>query len=271
MGMYHTKHEKAGFCTVSQSKRQDAAAIWTHMNQTLKDIRTTFPTVVTIHFWSDGPSKQYKNKNNFLLICAVSPQLGFKNATWNFFPTSHGKGAPDGIGAMIQRCADNIVLRGQNIVDGKDFYEKVSSSLSGIKLQLFTSDGFQFYDNLVMHPLKSITGTRKVHQVIAEGNVIHCRHMSCFCNEPHICLCFSPVTHAWDCIPQDSDVTTVQSPLAILMEAMEKEPSGGPEGTATGIDPGDIQSEDWLVVMYDQYLWLVKALAVDLEHHDVQV
>ena len=145
---------------------------------------------------------------------------------------------------MIKRCADNIVLRGQNIVDGKDFYEKVSNSLSCIKLQLVTSDDFQFYDNLVMQPLKSITGTRK----------IHCRHMSCFFYEPHICLCFGPVTHAWDCI-------------VILMEAMEKEPSGGPEGT--GIDPGYIQSEDWLVVMYVQYWWLAKALAVDLEHHDV--
>ena len=70
IGMYHTKYEKAGFCNVLQSKHQDAAAIWTHMDQTLKDIRTTFPTVETIHFWSDGPSKQYKNRtfSSFVLF-----------------------------------------------------------------------------------------------------------------------------------------------------------------------------------------------------------
>lgn len=53
--------ERQGFCTLSESKRQDAAAIWTHMDPVLKDIKTRYPQVTTVHFWSDGPSKQYKN------------------------------------------------------------------------------------------------------------------------------------------------------------------------------------------------------------------
>ena len=60
-GMYYTKEQKTSFCTVSESKRQDASAIWTHMEPVLTDIRLKFPKVDTIHFWSDGPSKQYKN------------------------------------------------------------------------------------------------------------------------------------------------------------------------------------------------------------------
>ena len=35
-------------------------------------------TVETVHFWSDEPSKQYKNKKNFLLICVVPPRLDLK-------------------------------------------------------------------------------------------------------------------------------------------------------------------------------------------------
>ncbi|KAK2816589.1 hypothetical protein Q7C36_022860 [Tachysurus vachellii] len=61
-----------------------------------------------------------------------------------------------------------------------------------------------------------------------------------------------------------------QSPLAMLMEAMEKEPSREPEGTTTGIGPDDTQSGDWLVVMYEQNWWLAKALTIDPEHQDVQ-
>lgn len=61
------------------------------------------------------------------------------------------------------------------------------------------------------------------------------------------------------------------SPLAMLMEAMEKEPSREPEGTTTGIGPDDTQSGDWLVVMYKQNWWLAKALTIDPEHQDVQV
>lgn len=161
-GMFYTKHEKAGFCTISESKRQDAAAIWTYMDQILTDIHARFPNINTVHFWSDGPSKQYKNKKNFHLLCAVPRRLGFKNATWNSFPTSHGKGAPDGIGATVKRCADSIVLRGRDIVDGRAFYEMVSSSLSGVQLQYVTNDDFQSYDNLLMQPLKSIPGRRKI-------------------------------------------------------------------------------------------------------------
>lgn len=124
---------------------------------------------------------------------------------------------------------------------------------------------FQSYDSLLMQPLKPIPRTRKIHQVVAEGNVIHCRQMSCSCSEPRICRCFGPVTHVWDGIPRDSDVpvVAVHSSLAMLMEAKEEEPSKGPEGTATGLGSSDIQIEDWLAAMYDQHWWLAKALAAD--------
>ena len=59
-GMYYIKEKKTGFCTVSQFKRQDASAIWTHMEPALRYIRLKFSNVDTIHFWSDGPSKQHK-------------------------------------------------------------------------------------------------------------------------------------------------------------------------------------------------------------------
>lgn len=52
-GMFYTKHEKSVFCTISKSKRKDAA-IWTYRDQILKDIHAKCPNVNTIHFWSDG-------------------------------------------------------------------------------------------------------------------------------------------------------------------------------------------------------------------------
>ena len=35
-GMYYAKGEKAGFCTVSESKRQDAASIWANVPSKLR-------------------------------------------------------------------------------------------------------------------------------------------------------------------------------------------------------------------------------------------
>lgn len=194
-GIYYTKEQKTGFCTVSESKRQDASAIWTHMEPVLTDIRLKFPKVDTIHFWSDGPSKQYKNKNNFSLLCSVPPTLGFKKTTWNFFPTSHGKGAPDGIGGTVKRTADNLILRGNDIVNGNIFHEMVGKSLCSTKLYVITEADMHPYDALLSQPLKPVPATRKLHQVTPtyqNDSEIYCRSLSCFCSEPQMCKCFSP-------------------------------------------------------------------------------
>ncbi|KAJ8397574.1 hypothetical protein AAFF_G00438500 [Aldrovandia affinis] len=54
------------------------------------------------------------------------------------------------------------------------------------------------------------------------------------------------------------------SRLAILMEEMEQMPLRGPEGTTTEISIDTIENGDWLVVVYDEHGWLVKAIAVTL-------
>ncbi|KAJ8409505.1 hypothetical protein AAFF_G00229060 [Aldrovandia affinis] len=54
------------------------------------------------------------------------------------------------------------------------------------------------------------------------------------------------------------------SPLVILMEEMEQMPLRGPEGTTTEITIDTIENGDWLVVVYDEHWWLVKAIAVTL-------
>lgn len=164
--MYYTKEQKTGFCTVSESKRQDASAIWAYMEPVLTDICLKFPKVDTIHFWSDGPSKQYKNKKNFSLPCSVPPTLGFKRTTWNFFPTSHGKGAPGGIRGTVKRTADSLILRGNDIVNGNIFHETVDRSLCSTKLCIITEADMQPYDALLSQPLKPVPATRKLHQAI---------------------------------------------------------------------------------------------------------
>ena len=137
--MYYIKGGKAGFCTLSESKRQDAAAIWTHMDPVLKDIKTRYPQVTTVHFWSGGPSKQEQHGSSM-----------FARATWNFFPTSHGKGAPDGIGGTVKRTADNLVLRGNDMTDGHTFFEKVSNSLKSVQLYHVAEEDMQRYDTLLL-------------------------------------------------------------------------------------------------------------------------
>jgi len=47
---------------------------------------------------------QYKNYKNFSNLCYHEQDFGIK-VEWNFFATSHGKSAGDGIGGTVNREA----------------------------------------------------------------------------------------------------------------------------------------------------------------------
>ena len=72
-------------------------------------------------FFSDGPSTQYKQKNNFYLFTPRIFKYGFKQGTWSFFESGHGKGAADGIGGTLKRIADRIVSHSTDISNVHEF------------------------------------------------------------------------------------------------------------------------------------------------------
>ena len=81
------------FCSVSPSLRLDARAIWAHLQPIIKMIKEDLPSVDTIHFQSDGPTPQYRNKCNFFLLTYFASTFAFKDYTWNFSAAGLGKSA----------------------------------------------------------------------------------------------------------------------------------------------------------------------------------
>ncbi|VVC99723.1 unnamed protein product, partial [Leptidea sinapis] len=94
-------------CTVSENMRHDAAAIWAHIVPLLEYIQTTNKNVNQLHFLSDSPSSQYRNKTMFYIISKLYWNFPYlKLVTWNFSEAGHGKGAADGVGGTVKRIAD---------------------------------------------------------------------------------------------------------------------------------------------------------------------
>jgi len=54
----------------------------------LKEIDTHLERV---HYWTDSPKSQYRNKLIFLMISRHEIEFGIK-ARWNYFESGHGKG-----------------------------------------------------------------------------------------------------------------------------------------------------------------------------------
>lgn len=105
------------FCTISQSKQKGPPAIWQHLEPVLDYIQAHHPSVSVVLYFSDGPCTQYRQKGNFFLFSTELSKRGFVSGTWNFFEASHGKGAPDGVGGVLKRLADQLVSQGHDIPD----------------------------------------------------------------------------------------------------------------------------------------------------------
>ncbi len=97
--------------------------MWAHLNPVRDFLHATYPAVSVIHFLSDGPCTQYKQKGNFLLFSSEAAKRGMKGGTWNFFEANHSKGAPDSVGGALKRAADRLVTNGRDIPNAHELYK----------------------------------------------------------------------------------------------------------------------------------------------------
>lgn len=182
-GILYVKRETPlPFGTLSENLDHGPEAIWTHLNPILEQIMIKHPAVEVIHFFSDGPSSQYKQKKNFYLFNNKLYEYGFKAGTWNFFESSHGKGAPDGVGGALKRAANMYVANGHDIADPTSLYNVLKKQS---KVQLYYIEPKEFDKIVTPRDLKAIPGTHQIHQVtttkIDMMSTIAFRKLSCFC------------------------------------------------------------------------------------------
>lgn len=172
------------FCTVSSNLDHAAYGVWAHLSPVLKDICKSNPQIETLHFQSDGPSSQYKNRNNLYLLAYKLPMLfpNVKKWTWNYSISGHGKGPMDGIGGTIKRTADTVVLHGQDVTNTNDLIEKVSPLCPQINVIEIESKEFLWWKSQLPSNLPALKGIQKVHQMLWQKTdpfKIEIRSLSC--------------------------------------------------------------------------------------------
>ena len=69
-GVYYVGHDGEAniVCTISESLPHGPAVIWAHLDTVLNLIQNKHPEIDTIHYFSDGPCTQYKQKANVSLF-----------------------------------------------------------------------------------------------------------------------------------------------------------------------------------------------------------
>ena len=76
-------------------------------------LKSSFPNLNKIHYFSDCCAAHYKNKYNFYNLCQHEQDFALK-AQWSFFATAHGKSPCDGIGGIVKREVSKASLQHVN-------------------------------------------------------------------------------------------------------------------------------------------------------------
>lgn len=194
--LYRKNKDPMSFCTISPDNQHNPEAIWAHLHPILNYIKDTDQNVTTIHFFSDGPTTQYRQKKNFYLFSRNIYDYGFLGGTWNFFEASHGKGAADGVGGAIKRALDLKVSQGVDIPNAQTAFDVLKSTETVIRL-FYVAPEIKLLEPSIAQTLTPLTGTMKIHQLITKEKLkLKYRDFSCFCKDGSgDCMCFSPQFH----------------------------------------------------------------------------
>lgn len=195
-GMLYTKSVKQGFATLSESLKHDSCAVTAHLKRAIIKLQSEgrLDGIDTLHFASDGPMTQYKNKNMFHLatqyLSKKFPQI--KKVTYNYSESGHGKNAADGIGAALKRTADNLVKYGADIPDYETFVKYMIENNGKIVISNVTKEDIDEVSKELPKDIKSIPGTRKIYQFrwnCEFPTIVNFNYLSCFeCDVGNICI-----------------------------------------------------------------------------------
>ncbi|CAH0552477.1 unnamed protein product [Brassicogethes aeneus] len=149
-------------CSISDNLRHDSIAIYAHLQPIFTKVRQLVPHVKIVHFQSDGPSTQYRNKKMFnILANHISKDLKAEKVYWHFSESGHGKGAPDGIGAAVKQLADALVARGSDIPNFESLVDILAVHKKKIQIYPATAKNISDFDNIVpdtIRPFKETFG-----------------------------------------------------------------------------------------------------------------
>lgn len=95
---------------ISNDLKHGTETFFAFQNEVLQWLKKSYPHIKLVKYFSDGCAGQYKNFKNFRNIACHYEDFKL-HAEWHYFAMSHGKGAVDGVSAVIKNSARRHSLR----------------------------------------------------------------------------------------------------------------------------------------------------------------
>ena len=151
-------------------------------------IRVTNPSIETIHFITDSPTSQFRNRTIAHLVSHFHHYLKMK-ASWTWLEAGHGKGPCDGVGGAVKRAADTCVKGNHTIRNSTDLVNELERH--GVKSQLIvcSENWMESIRKKVCSEwdIKPVDGISNFHSMVGAGEQSVMRKLPCFrdcCHQP---------------------------------------------------------------------------------------
>jgi hypothetical protein len=261
---------------VSEVLNHNSSMVRAILDKVNSFVKEKCPDAKYIHYWTDSPTSQYRNRTIFDLVARHESVFGLK-ASWQFFEAGHGKGACDGIGGSVKRSADTAIKTGkENITCGKDFFDWGSRTDSKIRYEFVDKTEYEAANKQVeerQKNIKPVKGTLKVHSVssISEQEIM-VRETTCVCKE-----CFTEKGFVWT----DENACGWRKYSLTNVKATEK-PSAScslankintdvakKENTESICETPEYETGDFVAAVYEDEVYIGKI--IDIDEESVQV
>ena len=115
---------------VSDVLHHNATMVYSIIKELIPFIKAEYPEFNTIHYLTDSPTSQYRNKTIFDILCMHKSDFDV-SATWNYLEAGHGKGPCDGLGASVKRSAGLAIKQNKAVIqNASDFYSWSQNHMS---------------------------------------------------------------------------------------------------------------------------------------------
>jgi len=153
-GVAYQHGKKQAFCTVSKSHRHDPPAILAHLSPILQKFVT--PDIKKIHFQSDSPSTQYRNKTWFYVLSHHLPAMypRIEIIVHNYSEAGHGKAPPDGVGACVKTVADDAVKNGDDVASFDALVALLMKKCTNIIIETVSEESIEKVEKTFLRSLK---------------------------------------------------------------------------------------------------------------------
>ena len=120
------------FVFISNESRHDAIFVYTLIGKLLPLLKEVVPNLEMLHYWTDSPTSQYRNRTTLKIISCHKEYFGV-TVSWNFMDAGHEKGLCGPIEGVAKRKADQAVKYGKYVIqDAIDSFEWAKQDTSAI-------------------------------------------------------------------------------------------------------------------------------------------